>query len=172
MVATIRARISHEVENAQRAISDPDPAVRRGGLLRRDTLRMAQNALYLAEKREKCAPCDEQALEVLFREVRQRVELEAALRHDGQREMADREAVEIAVLSEFLPPPLSDEELAVLIAASIAATGATCARDAHRVMSHLSPNLRGRADSRATAGLVSARLMMVSVAAQTPLAEG
>jgi uncharacterized protein YqeY len=158
MVATIRARISHEVENAQRALSDHDPAVRRAGLLRRDTLRMAQNALYLAEKREKCAPCDEQALEVLFREVRQRVELEADFRRDGQREMADREAAEIAVLIEFLPPPLTDEELATLIAAGIAATGATCTRDAHRVMSHLSSDLRGRADLRVAAAAVSTRL--------------
>jgi uncharacterized protein YqeY len=164
MVATIRARISHEVENAQRSLSDSDPAIRRAGLLRRDTLRMAQNALYLAEKREKRSPCDDQALEVLFREVRQRVDLEASFRRDGKSVEADREAAEIVVLSEFLPPPLSDEDLAALIAAGIAATGACAPRDAHRVISHLEPDLRGRADLRATSMAISMRLTAIPLA--------
>jgi uncharacterized protein YqeY len=158
MTAVIRARISHEVENAQRSLADADPTARQQSLLRRDTLRMAQNALYLAEKHDKRPLCDDQALEVLFREVRQRIELEAAFRLDNQIKMAEREAAEIAVLCEFLPPPLSEEELSSLIAEGIAATGARVPRDAHRVMNHLSPGLRGRADLHTTAKEVHLRL--------------
>ena len=158
MTAIIRARISHEVENAQRSLADADPATKQQNLLRRDTLRMAQNALYLAEKHDKRPPCDDQALEVLFREVRQRIEQETSFRRDNQLKMAEREAAEIAVLCEFLPPPLSEEELSSLITESIAATGARVPRDAHRVMNHLSPGLRGRADLHITAGLVHLRL--------------
>jgi len=148
MSMTIRARISHEVENA----------VRGGDLVRRDTLRMAQNALYLAEKREHHSADDAEALDVLFREVRQRVELEAAFRADGKCEMANREAQEIVVLQEFLPPPLSPAELDALIERSIAQTGAAIPRDAHKVAANLASDLCGRADPRTVSALISHRL--------------
>jgi uncharacterized protein YqeY len=119
---------------------------------------MAQNALYLAEKREHHNTDDAEALEVLFREVRQRVELEAAFRADGKCEMANREAQEIVVLQEFLPPPLSPAELDTLIERGIAQTGAVMPRDAHKVATSLSADLCGRADPRTVCTLINHRL--------------
>jgi uncharacterized protein YqeY len=62
------------------------------------------------------------------------------------------------ILEEYLPQPLSDEELRALVDEAVAATGASSARDLGRVMGWLSPRTRGRADGRHVSELVARRL--------------
>jgi len=100
--------------------------------------------------------------------VRQRKEQEAAFRHDGEREMATREAQEILILQEFLPPALGSEELEQLVTAGIAAVGAANPRDTHRVMLRLTPALRGRADLRAVTALINRRLAPLRPGQESP----
>lgn len=148
MNGTIRARISHEVENAMRS----------GDLIRRDTLRMIQNALYLAERRVSRPISEPEALDVLFREAANRDEAVIVCRETGQREMAEREACEAAIIREFLPEAISTGDLDSLIDETIEATRSRSPRDAARVMQVLAPELFGRTDVRAAAALVVARL--------------
>lgn len=132
--------------------------MRSGDELRRDTLRMAYNAIYNAEKRDAREYTDEEVLTVLSREVKTRRESVDAFRKGGREDLASKEEREIGILAEFLPAELSDEELAALVDEAIAATGATSPRELGRVMTALGPRTRGRADGRRVAGLVAQRL--------------
>ena len=73
-------------------------------------------------------------------------------------DLADREAAEAALIGTFMPQPLDDAQLAELVEAAIAETGASSARDLGRVMAVLAPRTRGRADGRTVSGLVAQAL--------------
>lgn len=139
--------------------------MRSGDALRRDTLRMAANALYQVEKRNQRPLTDDEALTVLTREVKTRRESVDAYTAAGRHDLADKEAAEIAILSGYLPQPLTDAEVGALVDDAITATGATSARDLGKVMGWLSPKTRGRADGKVVSGLVAQRLAQADLAA-------
>ncbi len=132
--------------------------MRSGDVLRRDTLRMAESAIYNGEKRDRRTYDDEAVAAVLAREVKTRRESVEAFRKGSREDLAAKEESEIAILNEFLPEQLSEAELRVLIDEAVAATGASSARDLGKVMGWLAPRTRARADGRRVSALVGARL--------------
>jgi uncharacterized protein YqeY len=138
--------------------------MRSGDALRRDVLRMVQNAAYAIEKREKRALSDDDYAAVLAKEAKTRRESVDAFRAGGREDLAAKEEAEIAILTEFLPQQLGDEEIDALIADGIAATGASSARDMGKVMGWLSPKTRGRADGRRVSELVARALASTDLA--------
>src|SRR3954471_21346870 len=132
--------------------------MRSGDALRRDVLRMVNNAIYNTEKSRRITMSDDDVLGVLTREVKTRRESIDAFRKGGREDLATKEEAEIAILSEYLPQALSDTELQALVTEGIAATGATSARDLGKVMGWLSPRTRGRADGKVVSGLVTQAL--------------
>ena len=141
--------------------SDITAAMRSGDALRRDTLRMAESAIYNAEKRDRRAYSDNEVAAVLAREVKTRRESVEAFRKGGREDLATKEEAEIAILAGFLPEQLSEAQISALVAQAVAATGAAGPRDMGKVMGWLSPKTKGRADGR-----------LVSQAASRALAEG
>lgn len=123
-------------------------AMRSGDALRRDTLRMAESAIYNGEKRERRTYSDDEVAAVLAREVKTRRESVEAFRKGGREDLATKEEAEIEILSAFLPEQLSDDRIAELVAEAIAATGAASPRDMGKVMGWLAPRTKGRADGR------------------------
>lgn len=132
--------------------------MRSGDALRRDTLRMAWNAVYAVEKRDRHELSDEDVINILAREVKTRRESVEAFRKGGRNELATKEESEIAILSDYLPQALTDDELSALVDEAIAATGAGSARDLGKVMGWLSPKTRGRADGKRVSELVAQAL--------------
>jgi uncharacterized protein len=137
---------------------DMTAAMRSGDVLRRDTLRMALNSVYALEKRDHAELSDDAALAVLVREVKMRRESVEAYRAGRREDLAAREEAEIGILAEYLPQPLSDDELHVLVADAIKRAGATSARDLGRVMGLLAAPTRGRADGKRVSALVAQAL--------------
>ena len=133
----------------ERIQSDITAAMRSGDALRRDTLRMAESAIYNAEKRDRRSYSDDDVAGVLSREVKTRRESVEAFRKGGREDLASKEEAEIGILAAFLPEPLSDAEIAGLVDEAIAATGAAGPRDMGKVMGWLAPRTRGKADGRA-----------------------
>ena len=133
-------------------------AMRNQDALRRDTLRMVTAAAYNAEKAARRPLTDDEYLGVLTREVKTRRESVDAYERGGREDLAERERAEIAIISEFLPQPLTDAELQAMVMAAVDETGATSARDLGRVMSVLSPRTRSRADGKVVSGLVAQEL--------------
>jgi uncharacterized protein YqeY len=132
--------------------------MRSGDALRRDTLRMAENSIYNAEKRDKRTYSDDEVAAILAREVKTRRESIDAFTKGGREDLASKEAAEIEILAEFMPEPLSEDELRALIDEAVATTGAATPKDLGKVMGWLSPRTRGRADGRRLSELVNARL--------------
>jgi uncharacterized protein len=142
-------------------------AMRSGDALRRDTLRMAQNAIYNAEKRDRRAYAADEVAVILAKEVKTRRESIEAFEKGGRDDLAAKEAAEIEILSEFLPEQLTGPELDALVAQAIVETGAASPREMGKVMGWLSPRTRGRADGRVLSGLVTAALAASPPAAAT-----
>jgi uncharacterized protein len=132
--------------------------MRSGDALRRDVLRMAQNAVYAVEKKDRRELSDDDVAVILAREVKTRRESVDAFRKGGREDLAAREEAEIAILGDYLPEPLDDAALAALVSEAITATGASSARDLGKVMGWLAPRTRGRADGRRLSELVAQAL--------------
>jgi uncharacterized protein YqeY len=138
--------------------------MRSGDSLRRDVLRMATNAAYNIEKRQGKPLSDDELLGVVTREVKTRRESVEAFRKGGREDLASKEESEIAILQEYLPQALTEEEIRSLIDEAVAATGATSARDMGKVMGWLSPRTRGRADGKHVSELVAQSLARTDLA--------
>jgi len=152
---TLRDRLRAEVTAAMRS----------GDALRRDTLRMVENAIYNAEKRDRRAYAEDEIAAILAKEVKTRRESVEAFTKGARPDLAAKEEAEIAILAEFLPQALSEDELTSLLAEAIAATGASSPRDLGKVMGWLSPRTRGRADGKMLSGLVASTLAAADLAA-------
>lgn len=149
----------------ERLHADTTAAMRSGDALRRDVLRMVQSAIYNVEKAKRVVLSEDEVLGVVTREVKTRRESVEAFRKGGREDLAAKEEAEIAILGDYLPEALTDDELAALVSEGIGATGAVSARDLGKVMGWLSPRIRGRADGKIVSGLVAQALARTDVAA-------
>ena len=125
---------------------------------RRDTLRLILNALKNSEKELQRPLSEDEELQVLQRERKRRVEAAEAFRAGGREEQADAEERELAILEEFMPEPLGEEEIEEIVDDAIAEVGATSMRDIGRVMADVMPQVAGRADGSAVSQLVREKL--------------
>jgi uncharacterized protein YqeY len=125
---------------------------------RRDALRLILSSLRSAEKELQRPLHDEEELQVLQRERKRRLEAAEAFRAGGREEKAESEERELAVLEEFMPEPLTEEELESIVDDAIAECGATSIRDLGRVMADVMPQVAGRADGAAVSQLVREKL--------------
>jgi uncharacterized protein YqeY len=140
--------LSDRIESAMR------DAMRARDEQRTQTLRMAMAAAHnqrIARGRELT---DDEVVEVLSRQVKQRRESIAMYRDAGRDDRAAAEEAEAAILAEFLPSQLSEAEVEAMARAAIAETGAASAADLGRVMGRLSPQTKGRADGRLVSDVV------------------
>ncbi len=149
----------------QRIQTDIATAMRGGDTLRRDVLRMTSSAAHYAEKRAGRPLTEDEFLAVLAREVKTRRESVEAFRGGGREDLATKEEREIAILSKYLPQPLTEAEIDELVGQAIEAIGAASARDMGRVMGWLAPRTRGRADGKHVSELVAQALARADLAA-------
>jgi uncharacterized protein YqeY len=120
------------------------------------TLRMAltavkNEAVSGTEARELT---DADVVTVLGREAKKRRESATAYDDAARPELAERERAELAVLETYLPAQLDDAELADLVAAAVAETGAESPKQMGQVMKVLTPRIAGRADGGRVAAAV------------------
>ena len=125
---------------------------------RRDALRLLLASLRSAEKELQRPLSDDEELQVLQRERKRRIEAAEAFRSAGRVEQAEKEERELAVLQEYMPAQLSEEELEEIIDDVIAEVGATSLRQLGRVMADVMPQVAGRADGSSVSQLVREKL--------------
>jgi uncharacterized protein len=144
------------IEQIQSQLRD---AMKAGQRERLDALRLLYSALQRAEKDRPAGEfTDQDALAVLRRERKQRVEAAEAYRAAGQEQRAAGEEADLPVIDAFLPAAMGDDELEALVDAAIAETGAATVKDMGRVMGLVTQRAQGRADGRAASALVRSRL--------------
>jgi uncharacterized protein len=125
---------------------------------RRDALALLLNALRSAQKELRRELSEDESLQVLQRERKKRAEAMEAYDAAGREEQADREEFELDVIEEFMPDPLSEDDLEEIVDNVIAEVGATSLRDLGRVMADVMPQVSGRADGSTVSQLVREKL--------------
>jgi uncharacterized protein len=143
------------IEEIEQELKD---AMRAREAVRTGALRLTLAALRSAEKELGRPLKEDEELQVLQRERKQRAEAAEAFRSGGREEQAKQEVEELEVIEEFMPEPLSEEELERIVDDAIAETGATSLRDLGRVMADVMPQVAGRADGSAVSQLVREKL--------------
>jgi uncharacterized protein YqeY len=152
---SLRDRLDDELKTAMRS----------GDAMRRDSLRMVLAAVQKAEKEGKHTLADDEMIGVFTRELKVRRESLEAFQSGGRPDLAAHEEAAIAIITEFMPQPLSQAELLALVEQAIAESGAATPRDMGKVMGLLSPKVRGRADGKAVSQLVT---QLLAARAATP----
>jgi len=139
-------------------LNDIKTVMKSGDKPRLATLRLLSAAIKQWEIDERIELDDQQVLTVLDKMVKQRRE---SIRHyadAGRNELVEQEEYEISVLQVYLPEPLSDAEIEVLLDQAIADSGAQSLADMGKVMALIKPQVQGRADMGALSKLVKSRL--------------
>ncbi|HLB29197.1 MAG TPA: GatB/YqeY domain-containing protein [Dehalococcoidia bacterium] len=139
----------------ERMAADLQQALRRGDDAAKRTIRLALAAIHNAEVAAGHPVDDKEVMNLLQKQVRQRHESIDAFRRGGRPDLVAREEAELEVLREYLPPPLTMEEIAEAARQVISEVGARGPADKGKVMPVLIAQLAGRADGRQINAVVS-----------------
>jgi uncharacterized protein len=133
-------------------------AMRAKDKARLGTLRMALAEVKRVEVDERIDLDDTRVLAILEKMLKQRRESIRQYEAAGRTDLADTEHAEIAVLLEFMPAALSEQEIDAIITQALTDTGANGAQDMGKVMAAVKPQMAGRADMGAVSQKIKARL--------------
>ena len=124
-------------------------------------LRAVKSAFLLAktETGVKEELTEDREIKIIQKQVKQRKDSAAIFMQQNRQDLADPELAEIAVLEQFLPRALSEEEVEVVVLATINNLGAYGMKDMGKVMSAVSEELSGKADGKVISTLVKKNLM-------------
>ena len=126
--------------------------------LRLKTIRMALAAVKQREIDERITLDNEAVLAILVKMVKQRRDAATQYEDANRQDLADIELQEITVVEEFLPKPLTSDEISALIKSAIDESGASSMQEMGKVMALLKPQVQGRADLGKISGLIKAAL--------------
>ena len=141
---TLQNRIESAMRDAMRARDER----------RTQTLRMAMSAAHNRQIELGRSLTDEDYVDVLGKQLKQRRESVEAFRAGDREAMAANEEAEAVILAEFLPEPMTEAELESVVRAAIAETGAASPADLGKVMGGVVPQTKGRADGKAVSDMV------------------
>jgi uncharacterized protein YqeY len=142
----------------ERIQEDMKSAMRSGDRERLGTVRLILAGIKQREVDERILLDDAQVLTVLEKMVKQRRESIAQFEAGGRADLVAKETAELAVISAYLPSPLSETELDALIQAAISESGAASIKDMGKVMGIIKSKAQGRADMAAVGARIKARL--------------
>jgi uncharacterized protein YqeY len=125
---------------------------------RLSTLRMLQSALKNEQINVGHELSDEEAMTIIRKAVKQRLDSIEQYTNAGRTELADKERSEMTLLQTYLPPELSEEEIETGLREIIASTGAQSKKDMGKVMKEATARFKGRVDMKKIQELV-ARLL-------------
>jgi len=101
---------------------------------------------------------DQAVITVIKKQVKQRQDSITQYTDGDRKDLADKEAAELAILKEYLPEEMSEEELTKLIGSAIQDTGAQTMKDLGKVMKVMTEKVQGRADNKLVSDLVKRAL--------------
>lgn len=144
----LKRQLTEAMKDAMRAKDKP----------RLGTLRMALADVKRVEVDERIDPDDTRVLSIIEKMIKQRRESIRQFEGAGRTDLADIEHAEIAVLQEFMPAALSEQDIDAIITQALADTGASSAQDMGKVMAAVKPQMAGRADMGSVSQTIKARL--------------
>jgi len=145
---TLREKIHDDVKSAMRS----------GDTARRDTIRLLLAALKQREVDERKTMSDTDVLGVIEKMIKQRRDSISQFEQGGRQDLADKEKQELALLQDYMPQAMGEDELAAAVVAAVAETGASGPANMGKVMAVLKPKLAERADMSKVSAAVKAQL--------------
>lgn len=144
----------------ERLVEEMKDAMRTGQTEKLSVIRMVRASLKNREiERGKGKPLtDADVMEVILSGIKQRRDAIEQFGKGGRADLVAKEEHEVVILQSFLPPPLSDDELAALVREAAAEVGASGPKDMGRVMKAVLPRVAGRAEGGAVNAAVKRRL--------------
>lgn len=137
---------------------DLKTAMKSGDKVRVETVRLLRGQLKDFRINQQHEPSAEEEVGVLVSAAKKRREAIEAYTKAGRQDLAEKEAAELAVISEYLPKGLTQEEIVAIIEAAIKEAGATGAGEVGKVMGKIMSQVKGRADGKLVQQLVRERL--------------
>lgn len=141
-----------DLKNAQK------DAMRAKDKVRLGTIRMVLAGVKQREVDERIELNDSDIIALLTKMVKQRKDAASQFETANRQDLVDVELAEIVILQDFLPQPLSEQELDDLIAQAMSESGASGMQDMGKVMGWLKPKVQGRADMGQLSGKIKAKL--------------
>lgn len=147
-MSALKQRINEDVKSAMRAKAKA----------RLGTLRLITAAIKQWEVDERVELDDTQVLAVLDKMVKQHRDSIEQFNKAGRDDLVEKETSELKVIQEFMPTPLTDEQIVQLITEAISESGASSIKDMGKVMAILKPKVQGQADMGKVSGRVKQQL--------------
>ena len=124
-------------------------------------LRAVKSAFLLAKTETgiQAELTDEQEIKIIQKQVKQRKDSAAIFIKQNRQDLADPELAEVAILEQFLPEALSEEDIEKVVLNTIAKVGAVGMKDMGKVMGMVSKRLAGQADGKIISTVVKKQLM-------------
>jgi len=149
--SAIKEKIQEDMKNAMRSHDKERLAV----------IRLMLAALKQREVDERITLTDEHVLSLLDKMLKQRRESIAQYSAGNRPDLVEQEEKEISIIQQYLPEPLSETDIIVLIDSAIQETQAVSLRDMGKVMGLLKPKIQGRADIASVSAKIKERLPAV-----------
>lgn len=145
---SLKAQINNDLKDAMRAKDKPTL----------DTLRLVMAAIKQIEVDERIDVDDTRLLVILDKMTKQRHESISQFQAAGRTDLVNQEELELGIIKKYMPEPLSEEAILILLTKAITDVGATKMADMGKVMNELKPQLQGRADMAKVSALIKAKL--------------
>jgi uncharacterized protein YqeY len=142
----------------EQIVAEMKSAMKAGEKDRLGTIRLILSAVKQVEVDTRTELNDQDLIEILDKMAKQRRESIGQFEQAGRNDLADKEKSELAIIADYLPQALSDDEVSQLIEQAINKTSAASMKDMGAVMAILKPQMQGRADMSQVSKLIKAKL--------------
>jgi hypothetical protein len=132
----------------ERLNEDMKQAMKQQDKFRLSVIRMLRSAVKNQEIERKKTLDDSEITDILVSELKQRKDSLHEFEKAGRSDLAEKVKAEIAVINEYLPQQLTEEELKAIVQQTIQETGASSRADMGKVMAAIMPKIKGRADGK------------------------
>lgn len=142
----------------EKLLQDLKECMKEKNTIRKNVIQMVRAAILQVEKDKQIEVNDDQILEIIAKESKKRKDSLEDYEKSGREDLIAQIKEEIEILSEYLPKPLTKEELEEIISSVIAETGATTIKDMGKVMKEVKQRVGTRADGKTINEIVKEKL--------------
>lgn len=137
----------------ERLAEDLKSSMKNKDTVRKNTVQLVRTAVLQVEKDKKVTLEDEDILEVIAKQLKQRRDSLPEYEKSGREDLISELKREMEVLMEYLPEQLSMDELRPIVEEAVKAVGAESMKDMGRIMEYVMPKVKGRADGKAVSDI-------------------
>tara|TARA_B110000240_G_C13428334_1_gene422576 strand:+ start:68 stop:526 length:459 start_codon:yes stop_codon:yes gene_type:complete len=142
----------------EQIVAEMKSAMKAGEKERLGTIRLILSAVKQIEVDTRTELTDQDLIGILDKMAKQRRESIDLFEQAGRNDLADKEKSELAIIADYLPQALSDDDVSQLCEQAVSQTSASSMRDMGAVMAILKPQMQGRADMSQVSKLIKAKL--------------